>query len=224
MATTDIVTAIAVQLKELWFVYLVVAIIGIVGTWMWYDNKTRMEKFAPEIIVRKKAYYKRKAVARLVDKGGREYEFIVKKDADYPGTIENKDDSNDNATLREPSIVSARARGYTSNGVPIYTFFVGYDFPMPYRSATAITELNTHIRTEYPELNWLGDVGIIQGVFNSTEYAYDDCVNLIQQYVELGAEIPEEFFQIPEDDDPEEAAYLPMGDMLEEDEIEEDEQ
>lgn len=203
MATTNFLTAISLQLKEFWYIYLVLMIIGLIGTWLWYDERTRMKRFGTEILVRKDCYYKRKALARLTDKSGKEVEFIIDRNDEYPGTIQTEKGETNNATLRDPSIVNSRARGHTSNGIPIYNFFVGVDFPIPYRTAAANIQLKNEVRENHPELNWLGDVGIIQGVFNDTEYAYDDCLNLVKQYVELGAEIPDEFFEYEEDEDEE---------------------
>ena len=196
----NILYTIASYLKELYIVWFVLAQIGCISAYFLYSERLKLKSYADEILVRKECKTKRKPLGTLVNKSGTKFEFVIDPDPEKPGLIKYKAH-----TLRNPDLASSDLRGHLPNGIPYVDYFINVDFPVSHRTTAALHQLLEHVRDTRPELGFMNEAYIIQGVFNDSKYAYDEAVRIVKQYIDNNVDIPEELFYpdmvIPEDED-----------------------
>ena len=187
-ASTTILDAISQYLSGLWFVWLALFIIfGLISLRYWF-KMSDLKMFAPDILVREACYRNKTTLGSYTDLAGTRIEFECKTDKDSPGLVKNIH------TLVNPNLVSTRQRGRLSNGIPTLEYVAPYHFPFAKTDALALVQTKEYMREHFHQLDWIeDDLDIIMLVFCNSKYLYDNCVNTVVSYMEMGAEIPEEY-------------------------------
>lgn len=205
--------------KELYLVWFILALVGCISAYWLLSERFKLKSYAADILIRKECKEQRKPLGTLVNKSGTKFEFVIEPNPEKPGMIKYEAH-----TLRNPTLASSELRGYLPNGIPYVDYFVNVDFPVSHRTTAALTQLLEHVRDTRPELSFMGEHYIIEGVFKESKYAYDDCVQVVKKYLDAGVEMPEELFyagmKIPTDEED----YLDYDDETEEAEYTEEEE
>lgn len=188
VATTSILDAFAQYLSGLWMVWLVLFIVfGLVSLWYWF-KMSDLKRYAPDILVRSACSRNKTTLGSITDLAGTKVEFECRTDNDSPGLTKNPH------TLVNPNLVSTRQRGRLPNGIPTLDYVLPYHFPFAKTDALALVQTRDYIRKNYPQLNWIeDDLDVIMLVFSNSKYLFDNCVNIVVAYMEMGAEIPEDY-------------------------------
>ena len=189
MAETTLVGAILFQLKELFVVWLGLSVVGCISAIWLFNERQNLKRYASDILVRKRCREERKPLGVLTNKSGTRFEFVIEPDKKKPGTINYKD-----FTLRNPNLASSKVRGQLSNGIPFVDYVVSCDFPVSHQSLAALDQLVKNFREKYPEMSFMDEIYVIEGVFKESKYAYNDCVQLVKRYLDMGVEMPKDLF------------------------------
>ena len=196
MATTDIYIAIALQLKQLWYVFAIGSVIFGISTMLLYFWKSDVKKYAEDIAIRKDCYRKKKTLGSIIDKAGTKIEFVCETNPEEPGTVKSEH------TLINPNLVSTKSRGRLTNGIPTLDYVLPYVFPMSHNNVNALVQLVKHIRENHKELDWIADdILLIRLVFCSNKYLLDNCKDVVDISIKNDIEIPEEFYYQEEEDE-----------------------
>lgn len=189
MATTDYITAFLAYMQQLIIVWLVLSVAGCSAAYWLYSERCKMKAYASDIFIRRRCKEERKPLGTLTNKSGTHFEFVVDPHPDKPGVLDYKD-----FTLRNPNLSSSKVRGHLANGIPCIDYVVSYDFPVSHQTTVALDQLLKHVRKEHPELAFIDEIYIIEGVFKESKYAYDDFVQLVEKYIAIGVDIPDNIF------------------------------
>lgn len=187
-ASTTILDAIAQYLSGLWIVWLALAIVfGLVTIWYWF-RMTDLKRFAGDILIREACYRNKTTLGSYTDLAGTKIEFECKTNKDSPGLVKNVH------TLVNPNLVSTRQRGRLANGIPTLDYVAPYHFPFSKTDALALVQTKEYVRDNFPQLNWVeDDLDIIMLIFCNSKYLYENCVNIVVSYMEMGAELPDDY-------------------------------
>jgi len=193
MATTDIYQAFLIQMQGLILVWIGLAVLGCVSAYWLFTERMGLKRYANDILIRKRCMKERKPLGTITNKSGIRFEFMIESDPEMPGLIKYKDN-----ILRSPNLASSNVRGHLPNGLPYVDYVVSCDFPVTHQSAAAIDELLKYVRDKYPQLTFMDEIYIVEGIFKKSKYAYEDCVQLIHKYIQIGVDIPDEIFEYPD--------------------------
>ena len=187
-ASTTIIEAISQYLSGIWFVWLALFIIfGLISLRYWFIMSD-LKRFAPDILIREACYRNKTTLGSYTDLAGTRIEFECKTDNDSPGLVKNVH------SLVNPNLVSTRQRGRLSNGIPTLDYVAPYHFPFAKTDALALVQTKEYMRENFPQLDWIeDDLDIIMLVFCNSKYLYENCVNTVVSYMEMGAEIPDDY-------------------------------
>lgn len=215
-ATTSILDAFAQYLSGLWMAWLALFIVfALITLWYWF-KMSDLKRYALDILVRSSCYQNKTTLGSITDLAGTRVEFECTTDKDSPGLTKN------DHTLVNPNLVATRQRGRLTNGIPTLDYVLPYHFPFANTDALALVQTKDHIRKNYKQLDWIeDDLDIIMLVFSNSKYLFENCVNTVVAYMEMGAEIPEDYAVVePDFVDDNDDELLEMD--VEDDEIEGD--
>lgn len=186
-ATTSIIEALSEYISGLWLVWLAFAIIFGALTLWYYFIMSDLKRYAPDILVREACFRNKTTLGSITDMAGTRVEFECTTDKDSPGLVKSKH------VLVNPNLVSSRQQGRLPNGIATLDYVLPYHFPFNKTDALALVQTRDYVRDKYPQLDWIeDDVDIIMLAFCNSKYLFENCVNIVVSYMEMGAEMPDE--------------------------------
>lgn len=140
-----------------------------------------IKRDAPEAAIYALARKKHLPIMRIVDKSGREELYVAKKDKKGDIDFYNKKFS-DLGIFIDPRVLSEVPEDRTHDGIPIYHYSIDLAVPVSNKNVRAFTTILQFVRKQYPQLNFLDDLSLIEIIATQRDDLVHDCGNYVDEY------------------------------------------
>jgi hypothetical protein len=165
-------------LEWMMIIMVPIAMIGYILFAFYYIS---IKRDAPEAAVYALARKKHLPIMRIVDKSGREELYVAKKDKEGDLDFYNKK-FKDLGIFIDPRVLSEVPEDRTHDGVPIYHYSIDLSVPISNKNVRAFTTILGFVRQQYPQLNFLDDLSLIEMIATPRDNLAHDCANYIDDY------------------------------------------